>query len=36
MTYKDKRTAVNVARMNTNVARKYEVSSERVESSTAS
>ncbi len=35
MTYKDKTTAVNVVRMNTNEASKYEVCSERAESSRA-
>jgi len=35
MTYKDKTIAVNVVRMNTNEASKYEVCSERAESSRA-
>jgi len=35
MTSKDKTTAANVVRMNTNGARKFEVSSERVEGSVA-
>ena len=35
MTSKDKITAANVVRMNTNEASKYEVSSERAESSIA-